>query len=84
MDREMVDEKKLIEHFAKALNVKVENLDEIVAEKKEQIKTRTKSFKDFIKENKVQKSVEVVIEKEEKPLIKETLFALIKKEIERK
>ena len=76
----MVDENKLIEQFAKALNVEVKNLDEIVAEKKEQAKTKTKSFKDFIKENKKQKPVEVFIEEEkEKPTI--TLFDLIKEEL---
>ena len=75
----MVDENKLIEQFAKALNVEVKNLDEIVAEKKEQAKTKTKSFKDFIKENKKQKPVEVVIEEEKKPAI--TLFDLIKEEL---
>jgi hypothetical protein len=76
----MVDENKLIEQFAKVLNVEVKNLDEIVAEKKEQAKTKTKSFKDFIKENKKQKPVEVVIEEEkETPTI--TLFDLIKEEL---
>ena len=75
----MVDENKLIEQFAKALNVEVKNLDEIVAEKKEKIKPKVKPFKDFIKENKKQKPVEVVIEEEKKPAI--TLFDLIKEEL---
>jgi hypothetical protein len=75
----MVDENKLLEHFAKVLNVEIKNLDEIVVEKKEQAKPKTKSFKDFIKENKKQKPVEVVIEEEKKPAI--TLFDLIKEEL---
>ena len=75
----MVDENKLLEHFAKVLNVEIKNLDEIVVEKKEQAKLKTKSFKDFIKENKKQKPVEVVIDEEKKPAI--TLFDLIKEEL---
>ena len=76
----MVDENKLLEQFAKALNVEVKDLDKIVAEKKEQAKLKTKSFKDFVKENKTQKSIAII----EKQPIKETLFQLIKKEIEKK
>jgi hypothetical protein len=80
----MVDENKLIEQFAKALNVEVKDLDKIVAEKrKKQVienPVLKKSFKDFVKENKTQKSIDII---EEQP-IKETLFQLIKKEIEKK
>ena len=80
----MVDENKLIEQFAKALNVEVKDLDKIVAErKKEPIIEKPvlkKSFKDFVKENKTQKPIAVI---EEQP-INETLFQLIKKEIEKK
>lgn len=80
----MVDENKLLEQFAKALNVEVKDLDKIVAErKKEKIIENPiikKSFKDFIKENKTQKSIDII----EKNPIKETLFQLIKKEIEKK
>ena len=76
----MVDENKLLKQFAKALNVEVKDLDKIVAEKKEQAKLKTKSFKDFVKENKTQKSIAII----EKQPIKETLFQLIKKEIEKK
>jgi len=76
----MIDENKLLEQFAKVLNVEVKDFEKIIVEKKEQAKFKTKSFKDFVKENKTQKSVVVV---EEQP-IKETLFQLIKKEIERK
>lgn len=81
----MVDENKLLEQFAKALNVEVKDLDKIVAERKKQ-STETKkpvikkSFKDFVKENKTQKPIAVI---EEQP-INETLFQLIKKEIEKK
>jgi hypothetical protein len=81
----MVDENKLLEQFAKALNVEVKDLDKIVAERKKQsaeIKKPVlkKSFKDFVKENKTQKPIAVI---EEQP-INETLFQLIKKEIEKK
>jgi hypothetical protein len=76
----MIDENKLLEQFAKVLNVKVKDFEKIIVEKKEQAKFKTKSFKDFVKENKTQKSIAII---EEQP-IKETLFQLIKKEIERK
>lgn len=79
----MVDENKILEQFAKVLNVDVSSIEYVKEEKPVAKPVLKKSFKEIVKENKEKKTTETATPVKEESNAPVTLFQLIKQELER-
>jgi hypothetical protein len=78
-----MDENKILEQFAKVLNVDISSIEYVKEEIPVAKLVLKKSFKEIVKENKEKIKTPVIPVKEESTNTPVTLFQLIKQELER-